>query len=211
MELCSITAAATAAFLIVGLRAVSGSRPLIGYEIRDHSEILHPAGNRLTIVKGALPTHLMEVLPSLSPDHDEPCDRASASAPFMTLSRLVARLEPGGWLEGQTPAAQSLEHHMFGTYWSGYHAPRHTVVFSREGLRRLLERVGLKEVQSRRRSIPPPWPSASPRSRGGVHLQKSIRRAGLRWPWWLGCATLLCTDRLASGSSGIVNFMGVKR
>ena len=41
-------------------------------------------------------------------------------------------------MEGQTPAAGSLEQRVFGSFWSGYHAPRHTVVFSASGLDQFL-------------------------------------------------------------------------
>jgi hypothetical protein len=184
-------------------------RPLVGYEIGKGREILRLAEGRLTIVRGA-PEDLMEVLP--------PCRLITMNHviehlpdPFTTLARLVTRLVPGGWLEGQTPAAQSLEHRVFGTHWSGYHAPRHTVVFSRQGLRRLLERVGLTEVEVSAAFNPASLAVSLAALAGRRRPGKGIPRAGLGWLGWLGCATLLAPIDLASGSPGIVNFKGVKR
>jgi len=112
-----------------------------GYEIADRAETIVLADGEVTIVKGevsdlfaALPAcslitlnHVIEHLPD----------------PIAVVKELVQKLVPGGIFEGQTPAADSLERSVFASHWSGYHAPRHTVVFSRKGLHSLLERAGL--------------------------------------------------------------------
>ena len=131
--------------------------------------------------------------------------------PFTTLSRLVARLEPGGWLEGQTPAAQSLEHHVFGQYSSGYHAPRHTVVFSRAACGGSSSASASARSRFRRHSIQRRSRSASPRWRDG-----GTPTRGFDVPGYVGCAgsrsqRYSAPIDLASGSPGIVNFKGVKR
>ena len=108
-------------------------RRFFGYEISDKREIIKSNDGAVTIVKGdiqdfwgLLPqcrlitiNHAIEHLPS----------------PEKTVGALFERLMDGGIIEGQTPAADSLERKLFKNGWSGYHAPRHTVIFSRDGLR----------------------------------------------------------------------------
>ena len=131
----------------------------IGYEIGDKKEIVQRT-DRVTIVKGTM-EDLLSVLP--------PCRVIIMNHviehlpdPFAVVSALASRLEPGGYFDGQTPNAASLEHRIFGRYWSGFHAPRHTVVFSIAGLHRLFERSGLRRSESPGRSTPQGTRSAWP-------------------------------------------------
>jgi len=182
-------------------------RPLFGYEIGPRREVERLAGGAVTIVRGA-PHDLMELLP--------PCRLVTMNHviehlpdPFETVSALVERLVVGGAIAGQTPAADSLEHRLFGTRWSGYHAPRHTVIFSRAGLRALLESAGLADVRVGAGFNPAGLAvslaslTRSPR--------RGIRRSGLGWVWWLGWATLLSPIDLLSGAGGIMNFVGYRQ
>ncbi len=182
-------------------------RPLFGYEIGPRREVEQLAGGAVTIVRGA-PRDLMDLLP--------PCRLVTMNHviehlpdPLETVSALVERLVVGGAIAGQTPAADSLEHRVFGTRWSGYHAPRHTVVFSRRGLRTLLESAGLADVRVRTGFNPAGLAvSLASLTRSP---QRGIRRAGPGWLWWLAWATLLSPIDLLSGAGGIINFVGRKR
>ena len=164
-------------------------RPLFGYEISEERRIEHLAGGQVTIVRGSL-RDLLEVLP--------PCALVSMNHviehlpdSFSVLTAIRERLVSDGIFEGQTPAAQSLEQRVFGRRWSGYHAPRHTVIFSRGGLKRLLERAGFADVQ-----IPAAFnPAALAVSLASLtqvaDAAGRIRRSGLAWLIWLGLATVL--------------------
>jgi SAM-dependent methyltransferase len=180
------------------------NRPLYGYEIGDQRRVERLAGGQVTIVRGSL-ADLLDVLPRcalVSMNHVV----EHLPDPHAVLKAIRDRLLPGGIFEGQTPAASSLEQRVFGTRWSGYHAPRHTVVFSRSGLTRMLERTGFGDV----RITPAFNPAAIAVSLASlVHPAGApgrIRRRGASWLMWLGLATALAPIDLASGAGGIMNF-----
>jgi len=177
-------------------------RPLFGYEIADRREVQKLAGGAVNIVRGS-PADLLDRLP--------PCRLITMNHviehlpdPLETVSSLVKHLVPGGALEGQTPAADSLERRVFKTCWSGYHAPRHTVIFSRTGIRRLLDRAALRRIEVS--AAFNPAAIAVSLAACTRPADRPIRRAGAGWVWWLGCATLLAPIDRLSGASGIMNF-----
>jgi len=193
------------AFLVQAARRMA-ARPLWGFEIAERAEKSVLAGGAVTIVRGALPD-LLAVLP--------PCALITLNhviehlpGPEATVSALVEKLLPGGIFEGQTPAADSLERSVFGTRWSGYHAPRHTVVFSRAGLRRLLETCGLSGVVTQAAFNPAGLAislASLPHRRGG-----RVRRSGFAWLTWLAMAGFLAPFDLLSGRPGVINFCARK-
>jgi SAM-dependent methyltransferase len=194
-------------FLVQAASSMPG-RKFFGYEIADRSDVQELAGGAVTLVRGT-PEHLLELLPAcrlIMMNHVI----EHLPTPLQTVQRLVAKLAPGGIFEGQTPAAGSLEHRVFGSRWSGYHAPRHTVVFSRKGLRRLLERAGLEKVDVRGAFNP----AALAVSLGSMTQRENvpgrITRHGFSWLIWLGLAAVLAPIDLFSGSPGIVNFAGTR-
>lgn len=194
------------AFLVDAARHMP-SRQFWGFEIAERPETAHLANGAVTVVKGALPD-LLAVLPQ--------CGLITLNHviehlpdPLATVSALVRKLAPGGVLEGQTPAADSLERFVFGARWSGYHAPRHTVVFSRSGLSRLLERCGLTAIATQGAFNPAGLAvslASLPHRQGG-----RIRRGGFKWIAFLGTASLLGPIDLISGRPGVINFSARKR
>ncbi len=125
--------------------------------------------------------------------------------PRAVLADLREKLVPGGVLEGQTPAAGSLEHRVFGTSWSGYHSPRHTVVFTPEGLATLLERAGFVDVEVKG-AFNPAAVAVSLAAVGQRGGEGRIRRTGPVWLGLVGVATLCAPVDLLSGAPGVVNF-----
>lgn len=183
--------------------AQSPGRAYFGFEIAERPEVEVLDGGAVTIVRGdfdelleRIPlcrivtmNHVIEHLPD----------------PLAVLRALASKLAAGGLVEGQTPAAGSLEHRVFGTRWSGYHAPRHTVVFSAAGLATVLGRAGLSAVTVRGAFNPAgiAVSLASVPQRGGPGR---VRRQG---PVWLGClamATVAAPLDLLSRAPGIVDF-----
>jgi SAM-dependent methyltransferase len=101
--------------------------------------------------------------------------------PLQTLQQINAILAPGGLLEGQTPNSDCIERSIFKTRWSGFHSPRHTVVFSRRGLEKVLLDAGFVSPEVRSGFNPASWAVSF-----GSMLQNSdkpsgIRRKGIRW------------------------------
>ncbi len=188
------------------LKQFAEARPdleLFGYEIDATDRIVRIPGSKITLVYGRL-EQLFELLPQCAmitlnhviehlPD------------PLSSIRSLREKLAEGGIIEGQTPAANSLEHRLFGTKWSGYHAPRHTVVFSAEGLQALLRRAELKEVSTVRAfnvaGLAVTLGSIPHGDEPGI-----IHRAGFYWLWLLGWATLLSPFDQLSGRWAIMDF-----
>jgi SAM-dependent methyltransferase len=193
------------AFLVQAAQRMPG-RCLWGFEIAERAETRVPASGGVTLVKGALPD-LLAVIPE--------CGLITLNHviehlpdPLTTVSALVEKLAPGGVFEGQTPAADSLERSVFGDRWSGYHAPRHTVVFSRAGLCCLLERCGLTGPVTQGAFNPASLAvslASIPHREGG-----RIRRSGFRWLAFLALAGMLGPVDLLSRRPGVINFWARK-
>jgi SAM-dependent methyltransferase len=179
-----------------------------GFEISQHRKVVELAGGAVTVVQGAL-EDLLEVLP--------PCRLITMNhviehlpGPAEVVSKLVAKLVPGGVFEGQTPNSDSLEHVMFRGNWSGYHAPRHTVVFSRRGMRSLLLSAGLTEIRVNG-AFNPAALAVSLASIFQAGTGGRISRQGPKWLASLGMATVLAPLDLFSGAPGVINFIGRKK
>lgn len=74
--------------------------------------------------------------------------------PLQTLEQCFRLLKPGGSLWLETPNVLSSGHELFGEHWRGLEAPRHLSLFSSQGLRQSLRRVGYVQVKNLR--IPSP-------------------------------------------------------
>ncbi|MFO0972719.1 MAG: class I SAM-dependent methyltransferase [Phycisphaerae bacterium] len=182
-------------------------RQMLGYEIADQPRVETAAGGAVTLVHGSLDdllprlpqcalvtlNHVIEHLPD----------------PLETATALVARLRPGGAFEGQTPAAGSLEQRVFRTCWSGYHAPRHTVVFSRRGLETLLTRAGL-ERPTTAGAFNPAALAVSLAATARRRTRRPIQRRGLAWLTYVALGAALAPIDLAGGAPGIQNFLAFK-
>lgn len=178
-----------------------------GFEIADRTEISTLVEGRVTLVKGSL-RDLLAILPG--------CGLITLNHviehlpdPLGVVTALADRLLPGGIFEGQTPASDSLERSVFGKKWSGYHAPRHTVIFSRAGLRCMLERSGLTMPRVSGAFNPAALAvslGSLPHKEGG-----RIRRSGWKWLGLVAMAGGLAPIDLWSGRPGIINFVAFKR
>lgn len=179
------------------------SAKLFGFEIADRCEVKNLIDGRVTLVRGSL-EDLLTVL--------TPCNVITMNhviehlpAPTEVLGMLRGKLVTNGVLEGQTPCADSLEHRVFRARWSGYHAPRHTIVFSKLGLRSLMElnRFGDIKITAafNPASIAVSLASTLHGERPGI-----IHRSGIGWMGLLGLSTLLSPFDVFSKSPGIIDF-----
>lgn len=62
--------------------------------------------------------------------------------PERELAKARRLLKPGGVLIGELPNYDSLDRRVFGRYWGGNHAPRHTFQFDPKTLGAMLDRAG---------------------------------------------------------------------
>lgn len=69
--------------------------------------------------------------------------------PAGTLEELHRILRPGGALIMRVPNLDSWDARLFGPYWAGLDAPRHTYVFRIQDLRRFLSRAGFNRLEMR--------------------------------------------------------------
>lgn len=130
--------------------------------------------------------------------------------PAEVVERTFRMLRPGGRLVGQLPTISSWEPHAFGGCWAGYHFPRHTQIFSRTGLTRLLESCGYQDVKV----------SSTPHVQTALSIQnwlvKQRGRGGLsmgRAPYFgLLLLASLPVEAIAFlfNQSGVVNFEAVR-
>jgi SAM-dependent methyltransferase len=74
--------------------------------------------------------------------------------PAEALAEVLHLLAPGGMLFLETPNVNSLAHRLYGRHWRGLEPPRHIQIFSRNGLRKLLGRLGYTRVRSHRVGSP---------------------------------------------------------
>lgn len=78
--------------------------------------------------------------------------------PDRLLTMLAEALAPGGHIVLETPDTDGLDARWFaGRYWGGYHIPRHMVLFNRRNLRTLVERCGLRAIESAHLASPAFW------------------------------------------------------
>ena len=178
-----------------------------GYEIYSQNEKQILFDGRVVLLKGSF-EFLLQALPL--------CDLITMNHviehlpdPLKVLSVLQMKLNRSGILEGQTPATDSLEQKIFKKGWSGFHAPRHTVIFSRKGLQKILEHAGFTQSQITP-AFNPAGIAISLASLSQGDSPGNISRRGLSWLFYVGAATLFYPIDLLSGAPGMINFYARK-
>jgi SAM-dependent methyltransferase len=188
-------------FLVTAARRLPQNRYL-GFEYAEKRERLSLADGNVTIVRGTL----ADLLPELAPVRVLIMNHVIEHLPDPghVLRSLSPYLVPGTLFDGQTPNADSLEHRLFGRRWSGYHAPRHTVVFSRAGLRALLTTHGFGDITIKGAFNP----AGIAVSLGSLphRAEGLIVREGLGWHALVATASALMPLDLLSGAPGMIDF-----
>jgi len=179
-----------------------------GYEIGDRNECEVRYDNRVIIYRGdsdffwrELPSvsvvtmnHVIEHLPE----------------PLRVLEKVHAKLVPSGVIEGQTPNADSIERRFFKKRWSGFHSPRHTVVFSTIGLEMILRTAGFKTITVKSGFNPASWAVSLRSTLQDPDRPRGIRREG---PAWIACVLAAVIPAYIEGMTkycGIVDFHAIK-
>jgi hypothetical protein len=130
--------------------------------------------------------------------------------PLRVLEKIHAKLVPAGVIEGETPNADSIERRLFKKRWSGFHSPRHTVVFTAMGLETILRMAGFEAIKVTSGFNPASW-AVSLRSL----LEDSSRPRGIRreGPAWIACVLAAIVPAYVEGMtkiSGIIDFQAMK-
>jgi SAM-dependent methyltransferase len=130
--------------------------------------------------------------------------------PLETMGQIFSILVPGGRLEGQTPNADCYERDLFGTRWSGFHSPRHTVVFSKQGLYKLLQDAGFVDAEVSSGFNPAGWAVSLGSMLQNHAAPRGIQRKGLKWLALVLTALPPALIESRSNRSGIIDFYGRK-
>ena len=123
--------------------------------------------------------------------------------PERVLKKLKKRIKIGGIIDGQTPASDSFEKSLFKKYWSGFHSPRHTVIFSRSGLKDLTLRAGMRKIIIKSAFNPASYAVSL---HSYLFENKKITRKGLIWFIFIIIGSFFSIFDLILLSSGVINF-----
>ena len=125
------------------------------------------------------------------------------------FEKLTSKLNSGGNLIGQTPNSTSLEHRLFKTKWSGYHAPRHTIIFSSYSLTLFLKNHGFVNTTVKGGFNPAGF-AVSIRSIFNSKKGGYIKRQS--YGWYLSLMAAVCIYPIELfGQPGIIDFYGSKK
>ena len=151
------------------------SNKFFGYEISSNNKIIKK--KNVIIIKGNT-KFLFKNLPKfkvITMNHTI----EHLPKPKEIIKKLYRKLDYAGFIEGQTPATKSFEKFLFKGYWSGFHAPRHTVIFSVMGLKRIFLKIGFKNVFVQSGFNPASYAV----SIGSITKKKTkiLKRNGIKW------------------------------
>ncbi len=182
-------------------------RNFLGYEIDSLNSTISYNEGRVVIIKGAF-GYLMKNMPMsniISMHHVI----EHLGNPKEIIEQLYQKLVAGGLIIGQTPATDSFERKLFKTRWSGFHAPRHTVIFSRKALRKTFTDIGFKGIEIQTGFNPAAY-AVSLASLINEKNGGTIKRSGIKWIMFVIFALFLSPiDMMIKGS--IMNFYARKR
>lgn len=95
--------------------------------------------------------------------------------PYLVLQKIFNNTITGGYVVIKTPNTNSLNFKIFNkSYWGGYHAPRHFVLFNETNILDLCQRVGFSEVEIKFTQGAPQWASTI----YGIMHHKSVMASG---------------------------------
>ena len=175
-----------------------------GYEISEKSEIIK--SENVLIIKGSI-NLLLEKLPIckiITMNHTI----EHIPQPDLIIKKLFEKLDNLGFIDGQTPSTQSVEKFLFKNYWSGFHAPRHTVIFSIKGITQIFLNVGFKEIVIKSAFNPASYAVSI-----GSVIKKNknlLKREGLRWFALICIGSFLSFIDILFKKPNIINFKAVK-
>jgi len=131
-------------------------------------------------------------------------------SPEAVLRACRKALAPGGRILLLTPNSRALSHRLFGRYWSGLHAPRHTQLFHPGNLRLLAEKIGFGTLKVIYPTDPASWTLSFQNFIQGMKRSGAPPRAGTAWyslallPAWYPFALVETVARRASSMFAVL-------
>jgi 2-polyprenyl-3-methyl-5-hydroxy-6-metoxy-1,4-benzoquinol methylase len=131
--------------------------------------------------------------------------------PIDVLKKLADALEPGGAIYGQTPNVDAWDCKLFGQYWSQWHVPRHTVLYTPDTLRRHAEAAGLEVVSvSNSLSSATGWANSLEKWFALRRGRNFMPSSSALYPYLTLAAIPLTLVQQLFSSTGSIDFMFVK-
>ena len=89
-----------------------------------------------------------------------------------------------------TPNSNALEFLLFKKYWAGFHAPRHTFIFSERNIRLLAEKLGFSRIITRSIIDPGQWSISIQNIFQDINITKANLKNGMAW--YLVLVSIFC-------------------
>ena len=131
-------------------------------------------------------------------------------SPEAVLRACRKALAPAGRVLLLTPNSRALSHRLFGRYWSGLHAPRHTQLFHPGNLQLLAEKSGFSTLKVIYPTDPASWTLSFQNLIQGMKRSGAPPRAGTAWyslallPAWYPFALVETLARRASSMFAVL-------
>ena len=177
-----------------------------GYEIANKNQKIEYNKGKLIIIKGSI-KFLMNEIPKMkiiTMNHTI----EHLVDPEKVIKKLKNKVRTDGIIDGQTPVTDSFEKKLFKKYWSGFHSPRHTVIFSKDGLKNLSLRVGMKKIIIKSAFNPASYAVSF---HAFFFRNKKITRKGPLWLIFIILGSFFSFLDVVLLSSGVINFRIYKR
>ena len=77
---------------------------------------------------------------------------------LISIGKIIHQIKKGSYLIIITPDGNSLARKKFSNYWSGYHSPRHNVIFNSKSIKKIIPK--LKKIKFKQIGIYDPFTNA---------------------------------------------------
>jgi len=129
--------------------------------------------------------------------------------PKKVIVNCFKKLRIGGKVVLITPNSNALEKDIFGKYWAGFHAPRHTFLFNSNNTELLAKSTGFKSVKFKGLYDPGQWAISVQNILQDSTCFKTNLTNGMSWYLTITSILFLPITFLQSFSNKNTNFIGV--
>ena len=127
--------------------------------------------------------------------------------PVSVLKNCKKRLTDFGKVILITPNSQALELSIFRGFWAGFHAPRHTFVFSKKSIKMLTDRLGYSKIEIESMTDPGQISISIQNIFQNIKSTKSKLKNGMAWylmPLTLGSTPLALLENITGRGTSMM-------
>ena len=103
------------------------------------------------------------------------------TSPLKVLQNCREKLTKGGKVILLTPNSNAFEFMIFGKYWAGFHAPRHTYIFNNKNIKLVASQLGYSNVMVQPETDPGQWSISIQNMLQNNKLTKTKLKNGMSW------------------------------